>query len=217
MNNPPIPSHKMQAHIAYAIGTQAEAANELDKAKQAYMFALRSDPTYTQAIARLGHLRFVEPAQPILGGLRKETPDVPGIITVQVRNPCNFRCFYCAAKGHNNEPVERFDLDAMKAQLDKIKIFYDSINVPFIVCDLECGGGEPTVHPQFKALMELLSNYGAVSFPSNNSQDPKRWLPQERTQRLLVISCLHPEAEANIDRYLKNARYLLDQGCWFQG
>src|SRR5207247_8321112 len=62
----------------------------------------------------------------------------------------------------------------------------------------------------------ICSSHGAVSFPTNNSQNPARWLPKETARRIYIRSALHPESEPNLDRYVNNARYLIDAGCEFQ-
>ena len=70
------------------------------------------------------------------------------------------------------------------------------------------------MHPQFKELLELCSYYGVVSIPTNNSQDPSRWLPKH-ANRLLFRSTVHPEAEEKIDQYIAHARQIIDAGALF--
>ena len=192
----------------YRQGLSAEARGDLSAAIAAYQQAVSASPSHVDAIAALGQLRFVAPEQPLLSEIRKVSTPRVCEVTLEVRNPCNYRCFYCVAKGHNAEPVQYL-------QLDKIEEIYARVVADLIVTSLECGGGEPTVHPQFPELARVASKYGAVSFPTNNSQNPERWLPKETAKRLLIRSTLHPESEDNLDRYLKNARYLLDAGCQF--
>ncbi|MBL8705992.1 MAG: radical SAM protein [Rhodospirillales bacterium] len=186
----------------------AERVGDRQTAFTLYREALFFDPDHVEAIAGMGRLRFKPPAQPMLDEMRQRATRRACEVTIEVRNPCNYRCFYCVAEGHNNIPVQRMDLA-------KIEAIYQTVTEEVVVTALECGGGEPTVHPQFPELVRLASKYGVVSFPSNNSQDPKRWLPEETATRLMVRSSLHPEAEAKIERYVANARYLLDRGVKF--
>jgi len=194
----------------YQQGVAAELRGDISSAIAAHKQALASDPSHVHAIAALGRLRFVPPAQPFLDELRRHFTARICEVMLEIRNPCNYRCFYCVAKGHNNEPVQ--DLE-----IDKIEQIYKGIHADLIVTQLECGGGEPTVHPQFPDLIRLASKYGAVSFPSNNSQNPERWLPKETAKRILVRSALHPESESEerLERYLRYARFLMDAGCSF--
>jgi MoaA/NifB/PqqE/SkfB family radical SAM enzyme len=186
-----------------------EELGNRDAAISNYKSLLALDPSHVGAIAGLGRLRFIPPDQPFLEEVRKRTSVDVCAVVIQVRNPCNYRCFYCVAKGHNNEPVERFDLE----RIDKA---YSQIRSTVIGTQFDCGGGEPTVHPQFPELVRICSSHGAVDIPSNNSQDPKRWLPRETARRIFIRSAVHPETEPKLDRYLRYARYLIDAGCQFQ-
>lgn len=193
---------------AYQNGHLAQNSGRLEDAIRFYSESLRQNPAHLLSRASLGELRFKAPPQPFLDELRWRAQVDTAEVVIEVRNPCNYRCFYCVAAGRNNEPVQRLDLDAIEQA-------YRHITQKCIVTSLECGGGEPTVHPQFAALVELVSKFGAVSFPSNNSQNPERWLPRTTASRLLIRSALHPESEEKLDRYLRNARYLIDHGCDF--
>jgi organic radical activating enzyme len=201
---------KFNATEAYQKGKEAEKIGDLEGALEHYRNALRQDPKHMLARSRMGRLRFKQPAQPFMDEFRKRVPPDSAELLIEVRNPCNYRCFYCVAAGHNNEPVKYLDLGAIEKA-------YDHLTQKFVVTSLECGGGEPTVHPQFSALVELVARYGVVSFPSNNSQNPERWLPKVNAHRIFMRSALHPESEANMERYVRNARYLIDRGVVFYG
>jgi len=196
------------AKEAYHKGEVAQKAGRLQDAMRFYSEALRQNPAHLAARTNLGELRFKSPPQPFLDELRRRARVDTAEVVIEVRNPCNYRCFYCVAAGRNNDPVQRLDLDAIEQAFGHIK-------QKCIVTSLECGGGEPTVHPQFPALIELTSKFGAVSFPSNNSQNPERWLPKASARRLLIRSALHPESEEKLVRYLQNARYLIEHQCDF--
>jgi MoaA/NifB/PqqE/SkfB family radical SAM enzyme len=193
----------------FRAGLEEEERGNRDAAISHYKSVLYLDPSHVGAIAGLGRMQFIPPDQPFLDEVKKRAPVDVCAIVIQVRNPCNYRCFYCVAKGHNNVPVERFNLE----RIDKA---YDQIQSKVIGTEFDCGGGEPTVHPQFPELVRICSSHGAVNIVSNNSQDPRRWLPKEAAHRIFIRSAVHPEVEPNIDRYLKYARYLLDAGCRFR-
>jgi len=196
-------------HVLHKRAQAAMAAGDVETALANLTTILRLDPTRMQARAEYGRLRFVRPEQPFITEIaaRHGVPDVCEV-TLEIRNPCNFRCDYCVAKGHNDVPVQPIDHEA-------IARVYEGIAAQLIVTSLDCGGGEPTIHPQFPDLIRVCSHYGAVSFPSNNSQNPARWLPRETASRIAIRSALHPEAEAALDKYTDYARHLLDAGCHF--
>lgn len=196
--------------LAIALGKAAEEFGSPRTAARFYRRALELDPSCTKAITGLGRAQFRKPSQPFMDELRRRfTEDVREVI-IEVRNPCNYRCFYCVAAGHNNEPVKRFDLKAVDRTMSRIK-------GDLVVTQFDCGGGEPTVHPQFPELLRICASYGAVSFPSNNSRDPKRWLPTDLAKRICIRAAVHPETETKtgLDRYARHAHYLIDAGCDF--
>jgi hypothetical protein len=173
-----------------------------------YKAALSINPGHVDAIAALGRLRYAPPYTPLLDEAKRRAPvDVCEII-IAVRNPCNYRCFYCVGAGTNNEPVKRFNFAELERQ-------YELVNRSLVITSLECGGGEPTVHPEFPKLLNLSARYGVVSFPTNNSQDPRRWLPRSLESRLEIRGALHPEGDPKLDRYLDYANFLIDAGCGF--
>ena len=104
----------------YRDGLAAEARGDLPSAVASYKDAVTARRSHINAIAALGRLRFVAPEQPLLNDLRNVTPRVCEVI-VEVRNPCNYRCFYCVAQGHNDEPVRPFDFDHIEAIYQGIK------------------------------------------------------------------------------------------------
>lgn len=84
-----------------------------------------------------------------------------------------------------------------------------------IVTSFDCGGGEPSVHPEFGKLLWLCAQYGAVSFPTNNSQNPDRWFPKYLGSRFLIRAALHPDGEERLTQFLQYARFLTESGCDF--
>ena len=148
---------------------------------------LSVDPAHIDARAQLGRLRFVQPPQPLLDEIRQRNPiDICEVI-IEVRNPCNYRCRYCVGL-RNHKPVAPFDLEEVERSLS-------AIPAKLVVISFDAGGGEPTIHPQFPELLRLCAKRGPVSFPTNNSQNPERWLPRDVAKRVYIRAALHPEAE----------------------
>lgn len=184
------------------------AAGQVDIAVQALKEIIRKPDASAAAIALLGKLQFVQPDQPVNDKLASLLKSEVAEVVVEIRNPCNFRCHYCVAAGQNNVPVQKLDLEA-------IDLAFQQVQAEVIVTAFECAGGEPTIHPQFAELVNMCTKYGAVSFPTNNSQNPRRWLPKENAGKLYIRSALHPEAEEKLDMYAENARYLIEAGAEF--
>jgi hypothetical protein len=198
------------ADMEFFAAQAAEERGDAEVAIERYRAALLIDPSHVESIVGLGRLRFVPPKQPLLEEMKCRAPpgDYCGVV-IAIRNPCNYRCFYCVGAGMNNVPVKLLNFD-------KIKRHYDSIECVDIGTAFECGGGEPTVHPQFSELLRFCTQYGEVEFPTNNSQNPRRWLPRDVASRLEIRAALHPEGEEKLLRYLDYAKFLLDVGCRFR-
>jgi len=122
-------------------------------------------------------------------------------VTIALRCPCNYTCYYCVA-ANKKDPL-------VLHSLDRIKEIYEKIG-SFTLTTLECGAGEPIIHPQIKDILEICTESGPVTIPTNNSLSPKRWLPGNHPERLLVRTALHPQAEKRLDRFLERLLYLKD-------
>ena len=201
------PNRPKSLDTLYKKGVRAVANGNNDQAAGHFASVLKMDPAHTEARAEIGRLRFAAPPQPLLDEVRERNPIDLCEVIIEVRNPCNFRCHYCVGY-HNDKPVQPFDLDGIRRALS-------GITAKLVVTSYDCGGGEPTIHPQFPELLRLCAERGPVSFPTNNSQNPERWLPRETAKRIYVRAALHPEAEEKLDRYVRNARYLIEAGCEF--
>jgi sulfatase maturation enzyme AslB (radical SAM superfamily) len=189
-----------KAQAAAAHGDEPRATAHLES-------VLRIEPAHVHARAELGRMRFAAPPQPLLDEIRSKNPVDLCEVVVEVRNPCNYRCHYCVSR-HNDRPVMPFDLDAIRQALAAIR-------APLVVTSFDCGGGEPTIHPQFPELLRICAERGPVSFPTNNSQNPARWLPGEMAGRVYIRAAIHPEGELKLHKYVQHARYLIEAGCEF--
>lgn len=125
-------------------------------------------------------------------------------ITFCLRNPCNYSCNYCIGKGFHN-PLIFHDMN-------KLSEIYQSIK-PFISTVFECGTGEPTIHPQIKEILSLCGLYGAVSMPTNNSQDPEKWLSKEYARVLYLNITVHPQAEKKLENFLDRLIRIKEMGA----
>jgi organic radical activating enzyme len=125
------------------------------------------------------------------------------VITVKIRCPCNYNCIYCVAKN----TIE----DTNVFNLNEIERLYKSLE-SFIVTELECGGSEPTIHPQIRGLLEVCLKYGIVSIPTNNSIPPERWLPSENVNKLLVRAAFHQQAEKDIYGFIDRLTKIIKIG-----
>jgi organic radical activating enzyme len=210
---PPPAKHKPEepdpADTCFEKGMAESQNGNIDEALGHLESALQLDPSHTNARAELGRLRFVSPWQPLLDEIKQRNPVDVCEVVVEVRNACNYRCFYCVSV-NNERAVQRFDLPAVEHAVQ-------TITAEVVVTSFDCGGGEPTVHPQFPELLRLCATRGPVSFPTNNSQNPERWLPKDVARRIYVRAALHPESEDHLDKYVRNARYLIEAGCDFSG
>jgi len=136
-------------------------------------------------------------ASRLVGG--KDTTGFGTEVILAIRCPCNYSCYYCVA---GNAPVERTSTFAFP----KLEDAYSRLK-PLVVTSLECGRGEPALHPQIQDILETCTRHGMVSVPTNNSISPSKWMPRTHPERLLVRAALHPSGEENLNLFLQ---HLLD-------
>jgi len=129
-------------------------------------------------------------------------------ILLGMRGPCNYVCDYCIAQygPHQQKPV-LYDLE----WLERLLTISAARGDGFIVSSLECANSEPTIHPQFRDILDLLTRFGAVSMPTNNSIPPHKWLPAH-PGRLSVRAALHPQGEQHLEKFIDRARRMRDVG-----
>lgn len=139
----------------------------------------------------------------------KESVVTGGVeILFGMRGPCNYACDYCVAQygPHLQKPV-LYDLERLEQLLPILAARGDG----FIVSSLECANSEPTIHPQFPNILNLLTQFGAVSIPTNNSIPPRKWLPAH-PGRLSVRAALHPQGEQRLEKFIDRAKEMVDAG-----
>jgi MoaA/NifB/PqqE/SkfB family radical SAM enzyme len=122
---------------------------------------------------------------------------------------CNFRCSYCPAELHSgfyhNKIFAGFPTD------DEIRVFLDRlINIHakdhFLVVTLS--GGEPTLHPMYKEIVDALHPHGIVVTVSNGTRSVEWWQELNHLPDIMVIS-LHPEW-TKISKINELGEFLLD-------
>ena len=124
-------------------------------------------------------------------------------LTVCIRGPCNYACEYCI--GHNRkDPVLLHDLKKLEYWLSGIG--------GFIVSIFECGSSEPTIHPQIKDLISLLTKYGQLTIPTNNSIDPAKYIPEDCISRVKLLAAFHTQSENHIDDYIARLLWVQQKG-----
>jgi len=130
---------------------------------------------------------------------------MPGTaVDLAMRGPCNYSCYYCVARNIS----EKVRLHS----LGRLREIYDGLG-SFTVTSLECGGSEPTIHPQIRDILKICTEYGIVSIPINNSIPPEKWLPRTHLERMLVRAALHPRGERELDLFLERVLCIRDAGA----
>ncbi len=120
----------------------------------------------------------------------------PGIeVQIALRMACNYKCFYCV--GHNAKDKPKLH------SLERLRSMYESFGGKFTATTFECASGEPTLHPQIKEILEIAAKHGVVNFPTNNSTDPRKWMPAGRPP-IHLWAALHPQGEENIRKFIDN-------------
>lgn len=133
---------------------------------------------------------------------------------IMIDDVCNFKCPYCFA----NE----FTLDKHKNNMT-IDNFKKAVDFALSSGEGRIGiiGGEPTLHPQFKEIMEILINDGRVNDVvvfTNGSTLDKCWevLIPSKIHALVNFNCKEDVGERNFDKVVSNlelinSKYLMDK------
>jgi organic radical activating enzyme len=126
-------------------------------------------------------------------------------VTLAMRGPCNYSCYYCVAS--------KLEQEIKLHSMERLRQLYEGFHEDLIITELECGGSEPTLHPQIREILELATEYGVLSMPTNNSLPPQRWIPSSGVERLMVRAALHPQAESELDSFVDRLLFLKDAGA----
>ena len=80
------------------------------------------------------------------------------VVSVSVTHDCNYFCHYCYDYGFRKQFKGKFiDLNGFKVFLENFKKFTDNQDVQFTLM-----GGEPTLHPNFIELLNILDSFEMV-------------------------------------------------------
>lgn len=120
-------------------------------------------------------------------------------------NACNYNCRYCPEHlktGQINNSTYPTN--------ENINHFIDEVIDKYLqgrFLSVLLSGGEPTLHPMFKTIVERMAPLGYVEVTTNGSQSIRWWQEMEVLPSKIVIS-LHPEF-TNLDEINKLGIFLL--------
>ena len=122
----------------------------------------------------------------------EQTAHIPRMISVELTDQCNLRCVYCY---QNSSPQTRHPLRSPMKLLRHLK--------QLSVRGLELTGGEPTMHPDFPAILKYAcDNFDIVGLLTNGARLKAEWLESMKMSKAIptVQICLDgPDAES-VDR-----------------
>ncbi|MEO6096008.1 MAG: GTP 3',8-cyclase MoaA [Fibrobacteria bacterium] len=101
-------------------------------------------------------------------------------LRVQLTDACNFRCFYCMPEGTRFQPAHRL---LKPAEIGEIASDLHALGVE----EIRVTGGEPTVRPEFDAIMERLSVIPWRKFGITSNG----FLLAAKLARLRDLGCMH--------------------------
>lgn len=122
---------------------------------------------------------------------------------------CNFRCSYCPKELHSglfhNKVFSGFPTDT------EIRVFLDrliNIHAKDRLLVVILSGGEPTLHPMYKEIIDTLHPHGIIETVSNGSRSMDWWQQLNHLPDKIIIS-LHPEW-TKINKINELGDFLLD-------
>jgi MoaA/NifB/PqqE/SkfB family radical SAM enzyme len=124
---------------------------------------------------------------------------------------CNFRCNYCPSHLHSGDyhsgRKAGFPTDK---EIDTFLDLLISDYLPGKQLSLAIGGGEPTLHPMFPAIVEKMSPYGEISVTTNGGRSVDWWATLPKLPDVVIIS-LHHEF-TKLDKINEISHFLVDAG-----
>lgn len=106
---------------------------------------------------------------------------------------CNFRCSYCPDELHSGDYAQKRRPGFPSNE--EIESFIDAIintHLQGRFLNMTISGGEPTLHPMFKTVIERMAPHGSVEVVTNGSRDVAWWRLLPVLPDKVTIS-LHPE------------------------
>jgi organic radical activating enzyme len=117
---------------------------------------------------------------------------------------CNYRCEYCSGARTRKESLR----GRSREDIDQVIRFFNQTGKRWL---LGMSGGEPTIHPHFRTLIEGLRDQHCFYFFTNLSFDVDwftEFVPPERVQ--YIKASLHPQA--NPEEFMNKFKRLEDLG-----
>lgn len=106
---------------------------------------------------------------------------------------CNFKCSYCPPNLHAGNFAKK--VKPGFPTNEEIEVFIDriiNIHLQGRFLNMTLSGGEPTLHPMFKTLIERMGPHGSVEVITNGSRSVEWWQDMKVLPNKVTIS-LHPE------------------------
>ena len=106
---------------------------------------------------------------------------------------CNFKCSYCPTNLHAGNFAKK--VKPGFPTNEEIEVFIDriiNIHLQGRFLNMTLSGGEPTLHPMFKTLIERMGPHGSVEVITNGSRSVEWWQDMKVLPNKVTIS-LHPE------------------------
>lgn len=121
---------------------------------------------------------------------------------------CNFRCSYCPDSLHSGEYAR--SIKPGFPSEEHIQLFIDKVlaNLNGRFLNMTISGGEPTLHPMFKTIIEKMNPHGSVEVVTNGSRAVEWWQDMAVLPDKVTIS-LHPEF-SKLDKINELGNFLLD-------
>jgi len=124
---------------------------------------------------------------------------------------CNFKCSYCPSKLHSGLFARKIKPGAPTDA--EIETFIDRVlNVHLMgrFLNMTLSGGEPTLHPMFKTIIERMGPHGSIEVVTNGSRSVEWWQDMKVLPNKVTIS-LHPEF-SNLEKINELGLFLKDYG-----
>jgi hypothetical protein len=124
---------------------------------------------------------------------------------------CNFKCSYCPSNLHSGTFARKIKPGSPTDE--EIETFIDRVlNIHlmdrFLIITLS--GGEPTLHPMFKTIIERMGPRGSIEVVTNGSRSVEWWHDMKVLPNKVTIS-LHPEF-SNLEKINELGLFLKDNG-----
>lgn len=122
---------------------------------------------------------------------------------------CNFKCSYCPSNLHAGTFAKK--VKPGFPTNEEIEVFIDrvlNIHLQGRFLNMTLSGGEPTLHPMFKTIIERMGPKGSIEVVTNGSRSVEWWQDMKVLPNKVTIS-LHPEF-SNLEKINELGLFLKD-------